>query len=97
MISVVLPAHKEANLLADAVPGAIDGMRQKSKPFKVLIVENGSTDESTGLIAQRLADEVAEVRAIGLDEPDYWRTLRHGLLATSPCRDSDSTSQRAAG
>jgi glycosyltransferase involved in cell wall biosynthesis len=96
MISIVLPAHDEANLLADAVHGVMDGMRQRSKPFEVLIVENGSTDR-TGVIAQRLADEVPEVRAIGLDEPDYGRARRYGLLATSPSRDSDSTSQRAAG
>jgi hypothetical protein len=82
MISVVLPAHNESALLADAVRCVVNGLRQRPKPFEVLIVENGSND-GTEVVARQLADEIPEVQAIVLDEPDYGRALRQGFLAAS--------------
>src|SRR5207253_8142799 len=48
--------------------------------FEIVVVENGSTDD-TAAIANHLAGEFPELRALSLPEPDYGRALRAGLLA----------------
>ncbi|HVW35544.1 MAG TPA: glycosyltransferase [Acidimicrobiia bacterium] len=79
-ITVVLPAHNEAGMLEDAVSEVAGGLRQRGRSFEIVVVENGSTDE-TAAIANRLAGDVPELRALSLAEPDYGRALRAGLLA----------------
>ncbi len=79
-VSVVLPAHNEADLLEDAVHEVVDGLRARGLSFAVVVVENGSTDD-TAAIARRLAGEVAELRCLSMGEADYGRALRAGLLS----------------
>jgi hypothetical protein len=79
-LTVVLPAHNEAAMLEEAVREVVDGLRERGRPFEVVVVENGSSDD-TAAIAIRLAGENPELRALSLPEPDYGRALRAGLLA----------------
>ena len=79
-LTVVLPAHNEAGMLEEAVREVATGLRERGRSFEIVVVENGSTDE-TAAIALRLAGEFPEVRALSLPEPDYGRALRAGLLA----------------
>jgi hypothetical protein len=79
-LTVVLPAHNEAGMLEDAVREVAVGLREGSRSFEIVVVENGSTDD-TAAIANRLAGEFPELRALSLPEPDYGRALRAGLLA----------------
>jgi len=79
-LTVVLPAHNEAEMLEDAVAEVAAGLRERGQPFEIVVVENGSSDD-TAAIANRLAGEYPEVRALSLPEPDYGRALRAGLLA----------------
>ena len=79
-LTVVLPAHNEAGMLEDAVREVATGLRDRSRSFEIVVVENGSTDD-TAAIAVRLASEFPELRALSLAEPDYGRALRAGLLA----------------
>ncbi len=81
-LSVVMPAHNEEELLAKAVHAVVDGLRNRSRPFEVIIVENGSSD-GTAALAAALSEEVAEVRSLSSPEPDYGRALRAGFLAAS--------------
>jgi glycosyltransferase involved in cell wall biosynthesis len=82
MISVVIPAHNEEDLLAQTVAAIVDGLggEQPSEPFEVVLVENGSTD-GTWNVAQRLAGEYPAVRAERLGAADYGRALRAGFFA----------------
>jgi len=82
LLSVVMPAHNEEELLDKTVHAVVDGLRDRSRPFEVIVVENGSSDR-TAAIAQALADEVAEVHALSSPEPDYGRALRAGFLAAT--------------
>jgi len=79
-LSVVMPAHNEEDLLDKAVRAVVDGLRDRTRPFEVIIVENGSADR-TGAVADALAAEIAEVRALSSPQPDYGRALRTGFLA----------------
>jgi len=75
-----MPAHNEEDLLDKAVHAVVDGLRDRHRPFEVVIVENGSRDR-TAAIAAELAEELPEVRALSSAEPDYGKALRTGLLA----------------
>jgi len=79
-VTVVLPAHNEAGMLEEAVGEVVTGLRKRPRSFEVVVVENGSTDD-TAAIANRLAGDWGEVRTLSLPEPDYGRALRAGLLA----------------
>jgi len=81
-VTVVLPAHNEADMLEESVRDVATGLRDRGRPFEIVVVENGSQD-GTAAIANRLAEEYPEVRALSLAEPDYGRALRAGLLAAS--------------
>jgi glycosyltransferase involved in cell wall biosynthesis len=77
--SVVLPAHNEAEILAVTVVELVTGLRARGLDFEVLVVENGSTDD-TAALAERLAGEHPEVIALRSPAPDYGLALRRGLL-----------------
>jgi glycosyltransferase involved in cell wall biosynthesis len=79
-ISVVMPAYNECEILDSSVRTVVDGMRARGAQFELLIVENGSTD-GTFAIAKELADDLDEVRVEHLDDADYGRALRAGVLA----------------
>ena len=78
--SVVLPAHNEEEILATTVGDLVEGLRARGAAFEVLVVENGSTDD-TAALADRLAAAHPEVVALSDPTPDYGRALRRGLLA----------------
>jgi glycosyltransferase involved in cell wall biosynthesis len=81
-VSVVMPAHNEAALLDSAVTEVVAGLRARELPFEVLVVENGSQDDTLA-IAERLADADPEVHVSTLPHADYGRALRTGLLAAT--------------
>jgi hypothetical protein len=79
-ITVVLPAHNEAELLEQAVTEVVEGLRSRGRHFEVVVVENGSSDD-TATIARRLEARIPELRAYSMGEPNYGKALRAGLLA----------------
>ncbi len=79
MLSVIMPAYNEAELLEAATRAIVNGTRAMEVPFEFRIVENGSTDGSD-VIAARLADEIPEVVTTSLAEADYGIALQRGLL-----------------
>jgi hypothetical protein len=81
-ITVVLPAHNEAEILESAVTEVVGGLRDRGLTFEVIVVENGSSDDTVA-IARRLEQETPELRALSLGEPNYGWALRAGLLAAS--------------
>jgi len=81
-VSVVMPAFNEAEILATSVKSVIEGLRLRTDPFEMIVVENGSTD-GTLAIAQQLATEYPELRVEHRPVADYGRALRSGLLAAT--------------
>jgi glycosyltransferase involved in cell wall biosynthesis len=78
-LSVVIPAFNEAEIIESSVGTVAEGLRARGLAFEILVVENGSTDD-TATIADRLAQTIAEVRVEHLPVADYGAALRHGLL-----------------
>ena len=79
MLTVVMPAHNEEGYLSTAVNDVVEALRSRELDFEVVVVENGSTDASAA-VAQRVAADVREARAISLAEPDYGKALKTGFL-----------------
>jgi glycosyltransferase involved in cell wall biosynthesis len=82
VLSVVMPAHNEAEYLETAVREVHDGLRARDLDFELLVVENGSTD-GTLEIAHKLAREYTGVRAISRPVANYGAALRDRLIAST--------------
>jgi glycosyltransferase involved in cell wall biosynthesis len=79
-VSVVIPAFNEAGMLRESARDVVDGLRARAVSFEVIVVENGSTDD-TRAIAAELAASDAPVTLRSLEKPDYGEALRTGILA----------------
>jgi glycosyltransferase involved in cell wall biosynthesis len=75
-VDIVVPVRNEERDLAPGVQRLVSYLRE-GFPFaaRVTIADNGSTD-GTGTIADRLAREFGEVRAVRIEEPGRGRALR---------------------
>jgi glycosyltransferase involved in cell wall biosynthesis len=74
-----MPAHDEEAYLAPAVRAVVAGLRDRGRPFEVVVVENGSND-ATAAVARDLAEELPELRVLSLPDPDYGGALKEGFL-----------------
>lgn len=81
-MSVVFPAYQEEEYLPTAVRDVATALREISADFEILVVENGSSDR-TRAVADELATQYPELRAMWIDAADYGRALRHGLLSAT--------------
>ncbi len=79
VVSIVVPVYNEEGLLHAAIVDLIDGMSDFPHPFEVLICENGSTDDTIE-IALALDRRFDEVRVLSVDEPNYGKALRAGII-----------------
>ena len=82
MISIVVPAYNEGTLLSSMIRDVSDELSQRAEPFEVVIVENGSSDNSAE-IARDLESTVRGVRALSLVQADYGAALHAGFLAAT--------------
>jgi glycosyltransferase involved in cell wall biosynthesis len=75
-VDIVVPVRNEERDLAPGVRRLVSYLRE-GFPFtaRVTIADNGSTD-GTWAVADRLAREVGEVRAVRMEEPGRGRALR---------------------
>jgi glycosyltransferase involved in cell wall biosynthesis len=80
MLSVVMPAHNEAGYLETAVREVDEGLRARGHEVEILIVENGSSDNTLAL-AHRLAGTLPAVRVSSRPVADYGAALRDGMFA----------------
>jgi len=80
-ISVVLPAHNEAERIAEAVKQTRESFDKISSSFEILIAEDGSTD-GTAEIASHIASEDPLVRHIHSDSRlGRGKALNHAFKA----------------
>lgn len=78
MISVVLPAFNESSMLNATVEGVYSYMEARNEDFQIIIVENGSTDD-TAEIGQNLANTFVNIDFFHSPIADYGTALRKGF------------------
>lgn len=76
-----MPAHNEAAYLETAVRDVHEGLRARGLEFELLVVENGSIDDTLA-IAGRLADRYPNVSVLSRPVANYGAALRQGLMAS---------------
>lgn len=83
-ITVVIPVHNEATFLPGALPRLFDEMATVDADITVVVAENGSTDDTAGLVKQAM-ETFSSLSLLELDDPDYGAAMRSGFVAA----DSD--------
>ncbi len=79
-ISVVVPAYnEEINLRSSIVVIHKYLKKLVGNNFEILIVENGSTD-NTSIIARELEDKYTNIKNFSLPSPSYGEAYRYGIL-----------------
>lgn len=63
VLSVVIPAHNEADGVSPTVAAIAERLRSEQIPFEVVVVDDHSTDDTAGVLA-RLSDAHPEVRRV---------------------------------
>jgi glycosyltransferase involved in cell wall biosynthesis len=80
-LTIVLPCFDEAENLPDAVAYAIDAAERCAEAYEIVIVDDGSSDE-TVTVAGRLAAQESHVRLIvHAENRGYGEALRSGIKA----------------
>lgn len=82
-LSVVIPARNEAGSIAESVRQFAQRLEQESIPHEILVVDDGSADETLEIV-QQLSSERPQVRAISnRGAHGFGRAVRRGLEAVS--------------
>jgi glycosyltransferase involved in cell wall biosynthesis len=76
--SIILPAHNEAELLEGTVRDLLKSMRERAEGFEIVIVENGSTDDTADL-GDRIRLDNSEVHVVRLLHADYGAAVAKGF------------------
>jgi glycosyltransferase involved in cell wall biosynthesis len=80
-VSIVLPCYNEAPNVADAVRAATGAAQAHAADFEVIVVDDGSTDDSARIAAQ-IADSDHRVRlVVHPNNRGYGGAVRSGLRA----------------
>jgi dolichol-phosphate mannosyltransferase len=55
-LSVVIPAHNEASSIAETIAGIRDTLKAASIPYEIVVIDDGSSDGTLGIVGQLAAD-----------------------------------------
>ncbi|MPZ51981.1 MAG: glycosyltransferase [Acidimicrobiia bacterium] len=80
-LSIVVPVYNEAEIMPRALPSLLDDLDGTPYSYEVLVVENGSTDDTAKLAVELAGDRPVSV--LSLDEPNYGGAIREGMLAAT--------------
>lgn len=79
-VTIILPAYNEELLIKNAMAKIINWARSQKRHVKILIIENGSSDQ-TAQIAKDLARRHRLVELISLGKPSFGAAVKTGLQA----------------
>jgi glycosyltransferase involved in cell wall biosynthesis len=79
IVTVIIPVHNEASFLPGALPRLFDELGTVNADISVLVVENGSTDNTADLVRDAMST-FAGLDLLQLDTPDYGAAMRDGFL-----------------
>lgn len=81
-LSLILPAHNEAERLPQALKQLKKFIDQQAYDCEVLLIENASTDD-TAAIANEFQIEFPQLKIIRLGQPGKGNAIRAGMLAAT--------------
>lgn len=81
-VTVIIPVHNEASFLPGALPQLFDELETVNAEISVLVVENGSTDNTADLVRDAMST-FANLELLQLETPDYGAAMRDGFLRAS--------------
>ncbi|HEX6764872.1 MAG TPA: glycosyltransferase family 2 protein [Polyangiaceae bacterium] len=79
-VSIVIPIYNEEGILRSAVVDLHESLIPLGLRYEILLAENGSRD-GTLEVARELQAKYREVRFLSVNEPNYGKALRQGILA----------------
>lgn len=83
-ISVVVPAYNEAFRLGRTLDRIVDFLDSRGDRFEILVVDDGSTDETAGVAAERREWGVRTLQLVS--NRGKGAALRHGVVASRGAR-----------
>ncbi len=81
-LSLIIPAHNEANRLEEALQKVEGFIRQQDYSVEVILVENASSD-ATVEIARSWQQRLPQLRLLCLEQPGKGNAVREGTLAAN--------------
>lgn len=81
-VTVVIPVHNEAEFLPTVLEQLFDEMNEVNADVEVLIVENGSTDETADFVRDAMP-KYQNLQLLQLPTPDYGAAMRDGFLSAT--------------
>ncbi len=81
-ITIVIPIFNEEAILEIAINSLVARIHRLGRSYEIILAENGSSDR-TFEIAERLADEISQLRVQRTLTPNYGRALRAGIDSAS--------------
>ena len=78
-ISVVIPVYNEAKIVREATEELCRKLQALGWDFEIVLAENGSRD-TTQEVLRQLAGEDRRVRWFHVEQPNYGRALKRGIL-----------------
>lgn len=82
LITIVVPVHNEAEHIPKLIPAMIAEVAAAVGPQELLIVENGSTDNSREVaesVCGQLSSDGWKAQVLALPDADYGAAMRHGF------------------
>lgn len=77
-VTVVVPVYNEADYLGDAFIRLVDELEPVRATVTILVVENGSTDDSAAIVGSLMA-KFPQLELLQLPEPNYGAAIRAGF------------------
>ncbi len=77
-VSLVLPVHNQGEHIRSIVEGYIDGLDVLPIRYEIILIVNGSTDDSQA-VCDALAAEFDGVQALALEKRGWGHSVRTGL------------------
>jgi dolichol-phosphate mannosyltransferase len=78
-LSVVIPAHNEAEVIEPTLRGLIEQLGPEGIEYEIVVVDDASSD-STGDIVRRLAEDAPQIRVVRNEAPNgFGFAVRKGL------------------
>lgn len=81
-VSLVVPVHNEAAIMWSSAVALRRHMKSVGEPFEMIIVENGSVDD-TPLVARQLSTRFKEIRCLTLPEASLGDALKLGICSAA--------------